>query len=66
MFEEHCKMMYEKHGNTNDAVMVFSDSIEVRKSIGKHDPFFNKKNFRETCGEDNINCQKEKGEWILC
>ena len=61
IFEEHCERMYKQHGHTNDAVLVFSDHLEVKNSSEKYIPFPNCKTFWETCGEDNIKPPKGKG-----
>lgn len=61
LFEEHCKMMHEMHGNTNDAIMVFSDNLKVRNSSHKYVPFSNCKKFWESCGEDNVKLPKGEG-----
>jgi len=61
LFEDHCKVMHEMHGNANDAVMVFSDNLKVCNSFNKYVPFTNCKTFWESCGEDNAKLPKGQG-----
>ena len=54
VFEEHCQHMYDLHGHTNDAIMIFSDDLKVKNGDNKYIPFNNGFNFWENCGEANI------------
>ena len=53
-FEEPCFKMNAVHGNMDDAIMIFSDSLQVKNSAQKYIPFHNSRSFWENCGEDNV------------
>ena len=53
LFEERCKDMYGRIGNTDDTIMIFSDKL--RKKIGEKTftKLKRRKHFWENCGEDH-------------
>ena len=61
LFEKHCAEMQQTHGHTNDAVLVFSDNIQVKNGTKKFVPFRNCTHFWENCGEDNIKLARGRG-----
>ena len=60
LFEERCKQLYQQTGNAN-AVMIFSDNVEVRNSNKKYVPFQNCHTFWENCGEDDVKLSRGEG-----
>jgi hypothetical protein len=53
LFEERCKEIYLKNGNTDDTIMIFSDKLEKRIGEKTYTPLKNCKHFWENCGEDH-------------
>ena len=53
LFEERCKKIYKRDGNTDDTIMIFSDQLRKRIGSRTYVPYKNKKHFWENCGEDH-------------
>ena len=53
LFEERCKDIYQKHGNTDDTIIIFSDQLRKRIGSKTYVPYKNCKHFWENCGEDH-------------
>jgi hypothetical protein len=61
LFEERCKMMYEKTGNVNDSMMIFSDDLLVQSSKKTFVKFGARSSFWTNCSEDDVKLAQGKG-----
>jgi hypothetical protein len=48
-------------GNNNNAIMIFSDNIQVQDSAKVYKPFQNCMTFWKNCGKDDVKLPKGAG-----
>ena len=61
LFEQRCKQLYRRTGNTEDSIMIFSDELKIRNSSNIYQTFCNCQAFWEGCSEDDIKTSKMLG-----
>jgi hypothetical protein len=61
LFEERCRSLYDKTGNTDDSIMIFCDDVHVQNNHKTYMPFRNCATFWENTAENDVTLPKGAG-----
>ena len=61
VFEKHCEETADVNQTVKDAVMIFSDDIQLQTAKRVYSPLKNRHFFWNNCGESDINCGRMEG-----
>jgi len=61
LFEERCRSLNDKTGNTDDSIMIFCDNVHVQNNHKTYMPFRNCATFWENTAENDVTLPKGAG-----